>query len=155
MQPPSKSEDPPQTGRNSCVNFSDVIHYPKKILRTPSPIRDILYNLLPLITHSKLCKEQLMPWENVERDAEKQDSARNDRFCHAHRVDDGSNKWTPRYCNEPSSTLSQSLGEPLPYQPLVQGTRRQRLATRILPVYRTNMKVLNHITDPKLSPNFN
>ena len=42
-QPP-QIEGTPQTGRNSCVNLSNVIHYPQKILRTP--IRDILYNWL-------------------------------------------------------------------------------------------------------------
>ena len=44
VQPqPPKLEEPPSTGRNSCVDLSNVIHYPPK--NPPdSPIRGIPYN---------------------------------------------------------------------------------------------------------------
>ena len=50
--PDPQIQGTPQTRRNSCVNFSNVIHYPKKKIcrcnTLPPPIREILYNLLHL-----------------------------------------------------------------------------------------------------------
>ena len=50
--PPKEIEGTPQTGRNSCVNFSNTLPAtPKKssgVIHYPLPIREILYNLLLL-----------------------------------------------------------------------------------------------------------
>ena len=56
-QPPPKSEVPTLTGRNSCVNFSDVIQYPTEKKNPPEPPsgNSCIKLLIELGSKSKFC----------------------------------------------------------------------------------------------------